>query len=321
MQALLHSASRKGKKQATSVTVSPEASSSQLPRVAEEPLSLMIEFQGTTGNYIITRGRDNLPLSIKGGAYWRNTEDARQSLYIIWNGERWSTVEYVNHRWYFVYWNEAKEGFQIYPNDVIENPHLLKLGTETLPYETREEKQSPEEESPQERKTTTSDPDKPVPDPETRGEVSQLAQQLHEVGLEPGPFEDTAQALGYGMAHRIYQEMATVATTMTAPPEITTQAAPQQPPAQQYGEGGGGGGGGDGGGVPGGGIPGGGAPGGGPPGGPLGGPPGGPPAVGAQHILPLPGGAGQGSNGSLQGQPPEKFTGDRKKMKDWIKQL
>src|ERR1700747_964331 len=161
-------------------------------------------------------------------------------------------VEYVNHRWYFVYWNEARESFQIYPDDVIENPHLFKLGTEALPYETREEKQSPEEESPQDKKTTASDPDEPIPGPETRGEISQLAQQLHKVGLEPGPFEDTTQALGFEVAHRIYQEMATAATTMTALPQITAQAAPQQPPAQQYG--GGSGGGGSRGGVPGGGA-------------------------------------------------------------------
>ena len=31
--------------------------------------------------------------------------------------------------------------------------------------------------------------------------------------------------------------------------------------------------------------------------------------------------AGHGLNGSLQGQPPEKFTGNRKKMKDWLKQF
>src|ERR1700748_3303322 len=165
MQALLHSASRKGKKRATSVTVSPEASSSQLPRVEERTLSLTIEFQGSTGNYIVTRGRDNLPSHIRGGAYWRNTEDTKQSSYVVLNGDRWSTVEYVNHRWYFVYWNEARESFQIYPKDVIENPHLFKLGTETLPYETREEKQLPEEESPQDKKTTTSDLDEPAPDP------------------------------------------------------------------------------------------------------------------------------------------------------------
>src|ERR1700747_464391 len=98
MQALLHSASRKGKKRATSVTVSPEASSSQLPRVEEKTLSLKVEFQGTTGNYIVTRGEDNLPAHIRGGAYWRNTEDARQSSYVVLNGDCWSTVEYVNHR-------------------------------------------------------------------------------------------------------------------------------------------------------------------------------------------------------------------------------
>src|SRR6201984_479546 len=103
MQALLHSASRKGKKWATSVTVSPEASSSQLPRVEERTLSLTIEFQGTTGNYIVARGEDNLPAHIKGGAYWRNTEDARQSSYVVLNGDLCPTVEDVNHRGYLVY--------------------------------------------------------------------------------------------------------------------------------------------------------------------------------------------------------------------------
>jgi hypothetical protein len=222
----------------------------------------------------------------------------------------WKTIEYINGSWYRIYWNTFDGKYSVATEDRIESPHLFGLGTATLPYETREEKpkESPEEESPKEHKTV-SDPDELLPTVEASRTVEHLAGQLHQTDLEPSPFEDATRTFGLEGAHRIYLEMATAATTITAPQQITAQAAPplpqppqqqqqpqqpqqqQQPPLQQPGGGGGGG------------------------------PPGGqPPAGGPQHVLPV-GAPPHGANRGLQGQPSKTFTGNRKETKDWMHQF
>ena len=320
--------SRKGKKRASeSTSASPEASTSQLPRLREDPYTIRIEFPPNLpedqGVFFNNRTKGDLPQTIKGGAFWDELGEPAESSYVIWSNilKKWRTIEYINGEWYYTHLSEALRQYNVAPEDRISQPHWDQLGTATRPYETRGEKtkESPEEESPKEQKTV-SDPDEPVATVEAAEEVEQLAGQFHTTDLQPSPHEESVRILGYETAHRIYQEMATAATTMTAPQNITIQAAPplpppqappqqppqqpppQQPPPQQPGGGGGA--------PPPGGGGGGGAP-----------PPAGPPAGGAQHVLPVGAPGHGGGNGGLQGQPPKMFTGNRKETKDWMNQF
>jgi hypothetical protein len=150
----------------------------------------------------------------------------------------WKNIEYINGSWYRIYWNTFDGKYSVASEDRIESPHLFSLGTAILPYETREEKpkESPKEESPKEHKTV-SDLDEPIPTVEASRMVEYLAGQFHQTDLEPSPFEDATRTFGLERTHQIYLEMAMAATTITAPQQITTQAAPPLPqqPQQQLG--------------------------------------------------------------------------------------
>jgi hypothetical protein len=248
MASLLHSLStRKGKKKASeSTSASPEASTSQLPKLREDPHSIVVTFPAEDprgqGIYLNNRTKDNLPTEIKGKVtwlVWEETLENPQNSYTFWDQEEgaWKSIEYINRSWYRTYWNTFQGKYNATSEDRIDQLHLLGLGTAILPYETREEKpkESPEEESPQEPKTV-SNPDKPTATLEATLEVEHLAGQFHTASLEPSPHDEFAHVWGYKIARQVYQEMATAATTITAPQQITAQAAPPllpAPPPQQ----------------------------------------------------------------------------------------
>ena len=270
----------------------------------------------------------DLPGYITGTAgVWQEFNDTRKNCYIYAEGTTFWTIEYLNEEWYYITWDDVKEAYFVARDDKVKQPFLIGLGTRAAPYHIRggEPKDSPEEESPQEQRTR-SDPDETLQSPEAQEEVGALAEQFKATDLEPSPLEVTARIFGDERAHQIYTEMsASLATTITHPPlqqVIMHPQPPQQPaqppqqpvqppqppaqppqqpvqPPQPPAVGGGGG--------PGGGGPGGGGPG---PGGPA-----------APPILPIPPplpGAPAANGGTLQGQPPSIFSGNRKKTKQWI---
>jgi hypothetical protein len=85
------------------------------------------------------RGEDNLPLELRGIAFWLIRQNFAQSSYtILGPGGVWVPVEYINNQWYYTYWSPEEGTFWTTKSNLIMNPNKQGLGTLAKPHQTEE---------------------------------------------------------------------------------------------------------------------------------------------------------------------------------------
>src|ERR1700756_2361916 len=172
--------------------------------------------------YFSNRRVNDLPISITRRVVWVEHLATSQDSYAYELQGKWYPIEYINHQWYHIFWNEIRRVFVANKNNLIQKPHEVHLGTEALPYSIREQETRTEEPSQERQSLEESTSDTPVIPAEQSQKFDQLAEQLDQL------------------------KIASMSTAVVVQ-NITTQQ-PQAGPAPPDSPGGGGGGGGWGGG-------------------------------------------------------------------------